>query len=201
MVPPGLPKPTNTPKADAGSVAPYAQASNPGGVPLTPASLTSGNPATLAGTSWQGPLGRPTPIADNNSSGPPFLPSQATAGSKTQQVPEMLGPNPNPRVEQVPDVAPPHQNVTPTSSWQLPQSNQPAVQTASATQQSAEEILSKKLQERGVLDQKQEAVPEGVRLTCYLSRGPSGGLRVLEVTAADYPTAAQAILQQLDKSH
>jgi len=201
MVPPGAPQPTNTPKADGASVPQRPQAwNNPGGVPAIPASLSSTNPATLAGTSGQGPLGRPTPIADNNSSGPSFLPGQSTLGSKTQQVPEMLGPNPNPRVEQVPDIKPASQPVTPASSWQTPQPDQPAVQSAAAVLPASAEILSKRLQERGVLDQKQEAVPEGVRLTCYLPRGPDGKLPILEVTAADYATAAQAILQKLDAS-
>jgi hypothetical protein len=201
MVPPGSPQPTNTPKAEGASVPPRPQAwNNPGGVPAIPASLSSTNPATLAGTSGQGPLGRPTPIADNNSSGPAFLPGQSTLGSKTQQVPDMLGPNPNPKVEQVPDIKPANQPVTPAGSWQMPQPNQPAVQSAAAVLPASAEILSKRLQERGVLDQKQEAVPEGVRLTCYLPRGPAGGLRILEVIAADYATAAQAILQQLDNS-
>jgi hypothetical protein len=201
MVPPGLPQPTNTPKADGASVPQRPQAwNNPGGVPAIPASLSSTNTATLAGTSSQGSLGRPTPIADHNSSGPPLLPGQATLGSRTQQVPDMLGPNPNPKVEQVPDIKPVNEPVTPAGSWQTPHPNQPAVQGASAVVPTSAEILSKRLQERGVLDQKQEAVPEGARLTCYLSRGPAGGLRILEVAAADYASAAQAILQQLDNS-
>jgi hypothetical protein len=207
MVPPGMPQPTNTPKADGASVPQRPQAwNNPGGVPAIPASLSSTNPATLAGMSGQGSLGRPTPIADHNSSGPPLVPGQATL-SRTRQVPDMLGPNPNPKVEQVPDIKPANEPVTPAGSWQtapsFPSSSlgtRPAVQSAAAVLPTSAEILSKRLQERGVLDQKQEAVPEGVRLTCYLSRGPAGGLRVLEVAAADYATAAQAILQQLDNS-
>lgn len=203
MVPPGMPQPTNTPKADAVPPAPTQGFNqlNPSGVQATPASLSSGNPATLAGANWQGPLGRPTPIGDNNSFGPPFLPGQSTLGSKTQQVPGspgLIAPNPNPKVELVPDLTPITPPVTPTSSWQTPQPSAPPVQTASLAQPASGATLAKQLQDRGVLSQKQDAVAEGVRLTCYLSRGPEGGLRVLEVTAADYPAAAQAILQQLD---
>jgi hypothetical protein len=198
LVPPGMPQPTNTPKASDSSMPTTPQASNQGGVPATPASLSSSNTATLAGASWQGPLGRPLKMDDNNSSGPPFLPGQLTGRSKTQQVPGVLGPNPNPKVEQVPDIAPAVQPVTPTSSWQTPQMTQPAVQTANAVQPPSTEALSKQLQDRGVINQKQDVAPEGVRLTCYVSRGPGAGLRILEVTAADYASAAQAILKQLD---
>ena len=196
MTPPDMPLPASAPKTDNAS-APFTPQPNNQGVQAIQASMSSGSPATLAGTNWQGPLGRPTPLGDNNSSGPPFLPGQGTLGSKTQQVP-MLGPNPNPKVEQVPDLAPPTPPVTPTASWQNPQSNQPAVQVANNVQPTEAEQLAKRLQDRGVLKQNQEATPDGLRLTVYLSRGPEGGLRVLEVTASDYPSAAQAILQQLE---
>lgn len=196
MVPPGMPQPASAPKAADASAPTTPQAFNQGGVPTVPASMPSSNTATLAGTSWQGPLGRPLQIDDK---GPPFLPGSLTSGSKTQQVPAtpaVLGPNPNPKVEQVPDITPPVQPVTPTSSWQAP--NQPAVQTAATPQPASAAALSKQLEDRGVINQKQDTAPEGVRLTCYVSRGPGAGLRILEVTAADYTSAAQAILRQLD---
>ena len=198
LVPPGMPQPTNTPKVEATPTTPTPQAYNPGSVPAFQASMNSSNPATLAATNWQGPLGRPLAIDDNNSFGPPFLPGQSTLGNRTQQVPGNPGfvaPNPNPKVESVPDLNPVNQSVTPTNSWQ---SNQPIVQTGTTTQPTNAELLSKRLQERGVLDQKQELTSEGLHLTCYVSRGPGGGLRILEVTAADFATAAQAILQQLE---
>lgn len=191
LVPPGIPQPTYAPKADGG-VPTTPQAFNPGGVPATPASMSSSNPATLAGTSWQGPLGRPTALDD---SGPPFLPGQSTLGSKTPQVP---GPNANPKVEAVPDNTPSTPPiVTPTASWQTAAPVAPGV---NVSQPSSAAILAKQLQDRGVINQKQDAVPEGIHLTCYLSRGPEAGLRILEVTAVDYSSAAQAILQQLDAS-
>jgi hypothetical protein len=190
MVPPGLPQPVNTPKVEGAQVSPTPQAFNQGGVPATPAS----NPATLAGNSWQGsPLGRPLAIDDR---GPPFFPGQLTSGNKTQQVPGNLAPNPTPKVERVPDITPPNQPVTPTSAWQTPQ---PVVQTAAA-QPFSEDALAKQLRDRGVINQKRDTVPEGLRLTCYVSRGPDGGLLILEVTAADYASAVQAILQKLDTS-
>jgi len=60
------------------------------------------------------------------------------------------------------------------------------------------DTLSRQLQERGVLNQKQDVVPEGIRLTCYVSRNGGAGLRVYEASASDYTAAAQAILKQLD---
>ena len=63
----------------------------------------------------------------------------------------------------------------------------------------ADDQAVKTLQSRGVLQQKVDTVPEGVRLTCYIPRGPEGGLRALEVTAADYISAAQTMLQQLEQ--
>ena len=200
MTPPGTP-PNSGPKADASTPLP-AQVNNPG-VAAMPASLSSSNPATLAGTSWQGPLGRPTPIDNNNSSGPPFLPGQSTLGNRTPQGPTFLPPNPNPKVEAIPDVKSAIPPVTPSASWQLPGnptipvSDGSGVKVAVQTQPANADGLAKQLQDRGVINQKQDAVPEGIHLTCYVSRG-SSGLRILEVTAADYATAAQAILQQLD---
>jgi hypothetical protein len=182
MVPPGLPPPSGAPKADAGTVTPVPQASNTGGAPALPPSFASSNPATLAGTTGQSPLGRPLAIDDNHG-GPPFLPVNRTA-----QAPGALGANPTPKVERVPDATPTTGSV---------QTNQPDVQPVSANQPTGDDALSKQLEDRGVINQKQEPVPEGVRLTCYVSRGPGLGLRIVEITAADYAAAAQAILQQL----
>lgn len=192
LVPPKAPQLPGTPPSQA-------QAFQPNGVPALPASLTATNPATLAGASgWQGPTARPLQIDDGKSSGPPFLPGQLTSGSKTPQVPGMPGylpPNPNPKVEEVPDVGKPFTPpVTPTGSWQTQAAPTPPTIPAAPT----DADLAKRLRERGVVDQKQDATPDGVRLTCYISRGD--GYRILEVTAPDYAAAAQAILKQLDAS-
>lgn len=187
LAPPSLPRPTNSPNAGPTATPAVTQTNDASAVP------TSSNPATLAAMSWTGPAGRTLAIDD---SGPPFLPGQLTSGSRSQRP---LGPNPNPKVEQVPDV-----NPTPTAQPQSqgpPSSGfQPAAQPAPAAPVSADDSVSKQLQDRGVVNQKQDVVPDGIRLTCYLSRGLSGGLRILEVTATDYATAAKAILQQLDNS-
>jgi hypothetical protein len=188
MTPPGAPLPNSAPKADAST----PLAPNQPGVAALPASMSSSNPATLAGASWQGPLGQPTRIDDNNSAGPPFMPGQSTLGSKTQQIPF----NANPKVEAVPDVKGASPAVTPNSTW-LPPQSAPVQPVAAAQPINAD--IAKQLQDRGVIDQKQDVVPDGVRLTCYLQR-PTGGLRILEVTAADYFAAARAIVQQIDGS-
>ncbi len=183
LTPPGqpqFPKPANT------------SASQPAtGVSALPTSYSATNNATLAGTSWQGPLGRPLAIDDE---GRTYAPGQM--GPKPAPTSGFPAPNPNPRVEPVPDAFAAPQNLAPISDWKAPQINKPAESVPALT----EEGLFKQLQSRGVLQQKRDAVAEGVRLTCYVPRGPTGGLRALEATAADYPTAAQAILQQLEGS-
>ena len=191
LVPPGLPQPTNTPRADAGTVPPAPLAYTPGGTPAFPALMSSSNPATLAGASWQGPLGRPLAIDDANSTGPPFLPGQV---AKSQEV---LGANANPKVERVPDITPPVQPVLPTGSWQT---NPSVIQPTSAGLAASDDALAKQLQDAGVINQRQDPVPDGVRLMCYVSRGPGEGLRIIEMTAVDYARAAQAILTQLNAS-
>jgi hypothetical protein len=120
--------------------------------------------------------------------GPPLLPGRSTLGN---QPPTLPAPNPNPKVEQVPD-ATPGKPLIPTASWQSNSPSPPPVEPTRA------EILLKQLQDRGVVNQKQDLVPEGIHLTCYITRGEGAGLRILEATAADYPSAAQAILQQLE---
>lgn len=187
LTPPGVPQPTYAPKTATGgiNVQPLA-----GGVPATPASMTSSNTAALAGTSWQGKAN----AFEDNQFGPPFLPGQTTLTNKS--TPQVPPPNAAPKVEAIPDVKPPTaSNLAPTGAWQ---SEAPPVQPTKAIIPASAAQLSKQLEERGVLNQKQETVPEGVHLTCYLSRGPQGGIRIVEVTAADYASAAQAILQQLD---
>ena len=195
LAPPGIPQPTNSPKASNTSATSSNQQWG------TPGDNSSTNNATLAGMSGLTPLGRPLPIDDN---GRPLAPGQLTGGSAG-----LPGPNSAPKVEQVPDARPAVPTVMPTSSWQTPPSAQPAVQSIpSASAQLAvqsipsasAESYSKQLQDRGVLNQKQEVIAEGLHLTCYVSAGPAGGLRILEVTAADYASAAQAILRQLDGS-
>ncbi|MBI3409946.1 MAG: hypothetical protein HY040_16525 [Planctomycetes bacterium] len=55
------------------------------------------------------------------------------------------------------------------------------------------------LKARGAVGEQQEKVSEGIHLTCFLpSRANPANLRQYEVTAADIPTAVQAILRQID---
>jgi hypothetical protein len=177
MAPPGMPRPTTLPPtapADSPASSPYSNSSQ------APA---SSNPATLASLSgWTGPGGRPLAINDNPNAG-------QLSSSKSGD--GYLPPNPHPRVERVPDVNPNPPTVTPTASWQTQSRGTPAAPNSSDT------VWVKQLQDRGVIDQKQDPAPEGLRLTCYVQR-QAGGVRILEVVAADYPAAAQAIIRQLD---
>jgi hypothetical protein len=194
--PPGTLVPPTTPPATASVAQPPPLATSPGGVPALPTSSSSTNTATMAGSNWQGPLGQPFPINDPNAHAP-FLPGQTTTTTNSQPAPGMPAPNPNPKVQAVPDAvpsAPPA--VTPIGNWQAPQNTQPVVQTAGAV---PTPDYAKQLQDRGVFNQKRDPAPEGVQLTCYVSRGPTGGVRILSVTAKDYATAAQAILRDLDQ--
>ena len=187
LTPPGLPQPTHSPKTPGSPASFTPQSNNPNLKPIG-WDLSSSNNATLAGLSGQGPLGRPLAIDDQ---GRPLAPGQFTTGPKTQQTPVQLGypgANPNPKVEAIPDANAPSK-YTP-NSWQPEQPTGPAPNTP--------EALTRQLQERGVINQKLDQLSQGVHLTCYVSRGPEGGLRILEVTAVDYVSAAQAILQQLD---
>jgi hypothetical protein len=195
--PPGtLVPPTNPPSATASAAQPPAVATSPGGVPALPASLSATNTSALAGANSQSPLGQPFPINDPNAR-PPLLAGQTTTTANSQPAPGVPAPNPNPKVEPVPDAvpsAPPA--VTPIANWQSPQSNQPAVQTAGAI---PTPDYAKQLRDRGVFNQKIDQVPDGVQLTCYVSRGPTGGVRILTVTAKDDASAAQAMLRELDQ--
>jgi hypothetical protein len=63
------------------------------------------------------------------------------------------------------------------------------------------EVLQDTLQGKGAVGLKKENVPEGVRVSCYVpQRSDPFNLRYLETTAADYPTALQALLRQVEGS-
>lgn len=192
--PPGAVAPPNNPATGTASAVP-PPAPNLGSVPALPTSSSAANTATLAGTSGPNPLGQPFPINDPNGRAP-FLPAQATTSNAAPvPAPGAMTPNPNPKVEQVPDAvpnAPPA--ITPLGTWQPPQTAQPVVQTNAAVAPD----YAKQLQDRGVTNQKLDPAPGGVLLTCYVSNGASG-VRILTVPAKDYAAAAQAMLRELDR--
>jgi len=188
MVPPGQPTPpTHGPKGTTTSL-PALQPQY-GGVSAVP---TSSSNASLASTNYgHGPLGRPLAIDDQ---GKLLAPGQLTSASRKDG---WLPPNPNPQVVAVPDVAPAKFGPT---TWENPAPKPPAPAEGAGSVKNAandSEDLARVLQQSGVLQQKSDPVPEGVRLTCYLARTDGAGLRLLEATARDYPAAAQAILRQL----
>jgi hypothetical protein len=179
--PPGQPPlPNSAPKTVNTAIPAPPQT---GGIPPLPNNSTASNPAALAGQSGiQVSLAKPLAIDDQART-----PGQTTA---RLQPSGYIPPNSNPKVEAVPDL----NAATSTGSWQLPPSNTPPALPTLAPA----DALRQQLQARGVLNEKVDSIPEGIRLTCYLRRNDGQGLRMLEVAATDYATAAQAILRQLE---
>lgn len=192
LTPPGMPQPASAPKATAASTQPPTQQ-------FGAADNSSTNNATLAGMTWQGPLGKPLAIDDTGSKTP--TPGTLTTGSKSQPLaPGFIAPNASPKVEAIPDARPTAPSITPTSGWQSADPQAAATPTVTAPPPS-DDALTKQLQDRGVTKQKLDQVTGGVVLTCCIPR-PDGGLRILtsdkEKPAPDYAAAAQAIIQQID---
>lgn len=193
LVPPGaVPQPTNGPKA-SNTLIPAPQTGSINGIPPIPTNNTATNPATLASMNFQGPLGKPLAIDDE---GRAQWPGQLTARSQPLG---FVPANTNPKVEQVPDANSSGPQQAPPASWLLTPSNRPpTLPPADAAPVASADALRQQLQARGVVNQKVDPVPEGIRLTCYLQRSDSQGFRVLAVERTDYATAAQAILRQLE---
>jgi hypothetical protein len=190
ILPASAPKATNTPITPP----PTSSSSNGNGIPPIPTNNSATNPATLASYSgFQVSLAKPLAIDDE---GRPQTPGQLTART---QPPGYVPPNAAPKFEPVPDANASAPSITPTGSWQLPATSvPPALPPVQSAIADPAEALRQQLQARGVVNQKVDSVANGVHLTCFVPRTDSQGLRVLEVTAADYPTAAQAILRQLE---
>jgi hypothetical protein len=190
MTPPGTPPPTGVPKTSAAP--PPSPSYQNGLAPIGPNDLSAANNATLASMSG-GPLGRPQP------DDPYHAPAQAQFTSNPKEAPPQTGypaPNPNPKVEPIPDANPTPSKLGP-GGWQTDPSVNAGVQPASASNAATTEALTRQLQDHGVVNQEINQLSDGIHLTCYVPR-PTGGFRKLEVTATDYATAVQAILQQLD---
>jgi len=130
-------------------------------------------PAALATTTLPG--GRPLAITPKN-----FDPVPGTLTSSTQIK------TPEPLVVPIPKDTT-TTGLQPTASW-------------NGGPPSQNDIIAQ-LGKRGVLFQKQDNVPEGVRLTVVVPHPQQPGVtRVYEATAPDYPAAVQAILLQIDQS-
>lgn len=77
----------------------------------------------------------------------------------------------------------------------------PAVATTgsvSANQQT-NDLLQAQLKARGVIFQKQDSVPDGVKFVCIVPVPGSNDNQFFEATARDYPTAVQAVIFQIDQ--
>ena len=169
-------------KPPAGATAQTAAPVAP--LPLTQSSATA--PAVLAGQSG----GRPLAIPDAATNG--GVPAQLTAGPRDAGW--NLAPNPHPKVVPVPrdNGTPASPNVQRTGSWATP--------GAPAAAPTKDQVQAQ-LKQRGVVGEKVDLVPNGLRMTCYVARSDnSSAFRVHEVVAPDYVAAAQAILRQLGAS-
>ncbi|MSU77503.1 MAG: hypothetical protein EXS16_05325 [Gemmataceae bacterium] len=167
-----------------------------GGVPAIPTAFSGTNNAGLAAMSTQGPLGRPLAIDDDGKSRPTADWARQGQALQTPTMPGYPGASTTPRVERLRDnsATPPF---TPIIGWQSQGSPLSTAQTANTSPTNLP--LDTQLKERGVHKQSVAQVPEGILLTCYLSRGPAGGIRILEATASDYLSAAQVILERLNQ--
>lgn len=138
-------------------------------VPPIPSPHLSSSPAALAAGTLVG--GRPLAIDDQQ-------PTPPTAGTQLRR--------PEPIVQPLPrSPAPP--GLLTAGSWV------PAAQTA------ANDPWQAQLRARGVLWQRQEQVLEGVKFIALVPhRQQPNVTHTYEATARDYPSAVQAVLQQID---
>ncbi len=173
-----------------------------GGIPAIPTTFGPTNNASLAAMTVHGPLGRPLAIDDDGKPRPTADWTRPGTTIQTPTMPNFPGPASSPRVERVPasDATP---LFAPAIGWQSPGTPTPATQTANAAPPAlatpSVNPLEAQLKERGVLKHSVEQTADGVLLTCFLSRGPAGGIRILEANAADYTSAAQVILERLSQ--
>lgn len=151
-------------------------------VPPIPSANSAGSTAALAGnTGLKG--GRPLWIGDGLARNDPARGMVAANGVAlrrpepiVQEVP-LDGPRPGP----VPNVVQP---VGGTNTGPAPSYDQ----------------LQAQLRDRGVIFQKVDPVPEGVKVSCIVpNRANPMVNRCLEATARDYAAAVQALIQQVDQ--
>jgi hypothetical protein len=142
-------------------------------VPPIPAAQVSPTSAGLAA----GPLPGARPLAINGSGG-------------VQAVPASNSGSPQPIVVPVPrDTGPASPGVVPVSNttW----TPQPAPNSVEALQQ--------QLKAHGVIWQKEDRLPEGVRFSAIVpSRTQPDATQVYEATGRDLPSAIEAVLQKMD---
>jgi hypothetical protein len=83
----------------------------------------------------------------------------------------------------------------------MPVQPDPPLSTTSTETKQALDMLQSHLRARGVQWQKQEAVPEGVKFTCYVPNraGVENG-RLYEAVGRDYVSAVSAMIVQIDKN-
>jgi hypothetical protein len=212
-----LPPPNPAQKTTSIGVPPYPAANSasstaaiatntslPGGRPLA-INEKNGLNGSLTNTSAPAGVGIGTPIVQpipRDTTGP--VATANPAGTSTPAIATNLG-----------NAATPVGTIIPTGSWtapaQSPATTSPAAAPAPASPSPAPgpaqvpvaataDALQAALEGKGAVGLKQENVPEGVRVSCYMPRPSSpANIRYLETVAGDYATALQAILQQADQ--
>ena len=185
--PNGQPMPPPSQGAKTTSAAPGS------GVPAYPANNSASSTASIAANSNL-PGGRSLAINEtqppnwtltntSNSNGP-----RPSAGPVVQPIPrETPGPG---------QVNAGNNGIIRTGSWSNNQQGNPVPPMGATTP----EVLQGTLQARGAVGLKQENVPEGVRVSCFVpSPANRANFRYLETTGRDSVTALQALLVQIDQ--
>jgi hypothetical protein len=188
------------------AVPPPQPANNRGQVPPVPTATSSPSNAAMASTGLPG--GRSLAIAQNQPN-TPATPGVPTAAVNLKRPEPIVVPIPRDTPLPGPGVVP--SNVLMTGSWMPQHPVSPPSQgnlvsqprpspVVQALGQASDDTLQAQLRSRGVSWHKKEAVPEGVKFSCIVpSPTNPESTRVFEATARDYPSAVQAVLQQIDQ--
>jgi hypothetical protein len=201
--PNGQPMPpanTSPNKTTSAGVPPYPT-TNAASSTAAIAGLSGGRPLAIdekTGTNWtltnttntppNVPAGNGSPIVQpvpRDTSGP----VASNAGTPSNSPPAPVGNSANPP-----------STILTTGSWTTGPHPPPNVGPVAPLGTVTPEILQSTLQGKGAVGLKREDTPEGVRVSCYVpQRSNPANLRYLETVARDYPTALQALLQQIDQ--
>jgi hypothetical protein len=154
-------------------------------VPPIPTASSSPSNAALAANPLPG--SRPLSIGSVDAAATPAgtLTSGPSNGAKLSR--------PEPIVQPIPrdagSTAPGTSAVVPVGTW-----------GAAGQQPTTTDPIQQKLKDRGVTFQRQEVVSGGIHFSCTVPNPQNPAVtRFFEATAPDYPSAVQAVLQQMDQ--
>jgi hypothetical protein len=148
--------------------------------------------AEASSSSYIFPQPQPSPAA-NCIPAPPPPPPPAFGGTIALQ--PASGPIAPTNVPSMPTADAPKLPAPPANPGTVRANEEPTAPAANPA-----EAIAKQLKDRGVIYQKLDRAPDGVRLTCYLAREGGGRFRILETTATDHATAVRAIIKQIDST-